>query len=127
MGALLCYHTAGEWLLLHGCMPVAAQQSLLLRAGPPAACRTVSFSVDCHGSLLVCLDEPVCASAHCRLIPYWAQKLQKREMLAYQASSRGGIIKCQNLGNRVLISGEAVTVFKGNVKTEELKKLRYVA
>jgi PhzF family phenazine biosynthesis protein len=72
-------------------------------------------------------EDPVCASAHCRLIPYWAQKLQKREMLAYQASSRGGIIKCQNLGNRVLISGEAVTVFKGNVKTEELKKLRYVA
>lgn len=72
-------------------------------------------------------EDPVCASAHCRMIPYWAQKLQKREMLAYQASARGGVIKCANLGNRVLISGEAVTVFKGNVKPEELKKLRYVA
>lgn len=69
VGALLCVHTACEWLLLHGCMPVAAQQPLLLRAGPPAACGTVSFSVDCHGSLLLCFDEPVFASADWGLIP----------------------------------------------------------
>jgi PhzF family phenazine biosynthesis protein len=55
-------------------------------------------------------EDPVCASAHCRLIPYWAQKLNKKEMRAFQLSKRGGEIKCQDLGNRVLISGEAVTV-----------------
>lgn len=54
-------------------------------------------------------EDPVCGSAHCRLIPYWAKKLKKDEMIAYQASKRGGIIKCKNLGERVLISGQAIT------------------
>ena len=57
-------------------------------------------------------EDPVCASAHTRLIPYWAKKLGKDEMIAHQASARGGILKCKNLGNRVLISGEAVTVMR---------------
>ena len=64
----------------------------------------------------VAIDEdPVCASAHCRLIPYWASKLNKNSMVAYQASKRGGIIKCINLKNNVLISGEAVTILKGKL------------
>jgi predicted PhzF superfamily epimerase YddE/YHI9 len=62
-------------------------------------------------------EDPVCASAHCRLIPYWSNKLRKDDMLAYQSSKRGGIIKCKNLGNRVLISGEAVTVMEANLIT----------
>ena len=57
-------------------------------------------------------EDPVCASAHCRLIPYWATKLKKEKMIAFQPSKRGGIIKCQDLQNRVLISGQAVTVMK---------------
>ena len=61
-------------------------------------------------------EDPVCASAHCRLIPYWSSKLKKDEMIAYQASSRGGVLKCKNLINNVLISGEAVTIAQGNIK-----------
>ncbi len=61
-------------------------------------------------------EDPVCASAHCRLIPYWSEKLQKTDMMAYQLSSRGGELKCKNLVNRVLISGEAVTVMKANLQ-----------
>jgi len=57
-------------------------------------------------------EDPVCASAHTRLIPYWSKKLGKDEMIAQQASARGGVLKCKNLGNRVLISGEAVTVMR---------------
>ena len=60
---------------------------------------------------LVGIDEdPVCGSAHCRLIPYWSKILEKDKMIAYQASKRGGVIKCQNLNDRVLISGQAITV-----------------
>ncbi len=59
-------------------------------------------------------EDPVCASAHCRLIPYWSEKLGKTEMIAYQLSTRGGEVRCKNLGNRVLISGEAVTVMKSS-------------
>lgn len=55
-------------------------------------------------------EDPVCGSAHCRLIPYWSKKLDKTNMMAYQASKRGGIIKCQNLKNNVIISGKTITV-----------------
>ena len=53
-------------------------------------------------------EDPVCGSAHCRLIPYWSKKLNKDKMVAYQMSKRGGVIKCQNLSNRVVISGQVV-------------------
>ncbi|CAL7960848.1 Uncharacterized isomerase BH0283 [Alphaproteobacteria bacterium] len=59
-------------------------------------------------------EDPVCGSAHCRLIPYWNKRLGKTEFTAYQASKRGGVIRCKILSNdRVLISGQAVTVQKG--------------
>lgn len=60
-------------------------------------------------------EDPVCASAHCRLIPYWSEKLGKKSLFAYQASKRGGIISCEDLQNRVLISGTATTVIKGEL------------
>ena len=60
-------------------------------------------------------EDPVCGSAHCRLIPYWAEKLAKDEMIAYQASSRGGVIKCGNLKNKVVISGQAAIISKNNM------------
>jgi len=60
-------------------------------------------------------EDPVCASAHCRLIPYWSEKLGKKSLLAYQASKRGGIIRCEDLQNKVLISGTAITVMIGEL------------
>lgn len=72
-------------------------------------------------------EDPVCASAHCRLIPYWSEKLGKDKMIAYQASKRSGVIKCKNLKDRVLISGEAVTVFKGNIIINQLRGLKDAA
>ena len=54
-------------------------------------------------------EDPVCGSAHCRLIPYWSTKLKKNKMIAYQVSKRGGIIQCTNLGHRLIISGQAIT------------------
>jgi PhzF family phenazine biosynthesis protein len=60
-------------------------------------------------------EDPVCGSGHCRLIPYWSEKLNKDSMVAYQASERGGIIKCKNLKNRVIISGQAVTTLEENI------------
>ena len=53
-------------------------------------------------------EDPVCGSAHCDLIPYWAGRLGKDVMTAYQASPRGGVVYCENRGGRVLISGHAV-------------------
>lgn len=60
-------------------------------------------------------EDPVTGSAHAALAPYWQLRLGKAEMLAYQASARGGMIKVKVVGDRVLLSGKAVTVMKGEL------------
>jgi PhzF family phenazine biosynthesis protein len=60
-------------------------------------------------------EDPVTGSAHCSLIPYWGERLGKESMLALQLSPRGGKLLCKYLGERVLISGEAVTYLEGNI------------
>jgi predicted PhzF superfamily epimerase YddE/YHI9 len=60
-------------------------------------------------------EDPVCVSAHCRLVPYWSNKLGKQKLIAFQESSRGGKLICKNNLNNVSISGKAVTVFKGQI------------
>lgn len=58
-------------------------------------------------------EDPVTGSAHCCLVPYWHDRLQKTEFLAYQASARGGVVKARLEGDRVKLAGEAVTVMRG--------------
>jgi PhzF family phenazine biosynthesis protein len=60
-------------------------------------------------------EDPVTGSAHCSLIPYWSEKLGKLSMQALQVSPRGGKLFCQNAGDRVLISGRAVTYLQGTI------------
>ncbi len=61
-------------------------------------------------------EDPVTGSAHCCLTPYWAKRLAKNEMLAYQASRRGGIIRVRLDGDRVRLGGRAVTIFRGELQ-----------
>ncbi len=58
-------------------------------------------------------EDPVTGSAHCALAPYWAERLGKTRMLAYQASARGGIVEVEVTGERVMLGGKAVTVVVG--------------
>lgn len=60
-------------------------------------------------------EDPVTGSAHCALTPYWAAKLGKNEMLAFQASRRGGYIRVRLAGDRVKLGGNAVTVLRGEL------------
>lgn len=61
-------------------------------------------------------EDPVTGAAHCCLAPFWRDKLGKDEFLAYQASSRGGVVKVYYPGEkRVFISGQAVTVMRGEL------------
>ena len=60
-------------------------------------------------------EDPVTGSAHCSLIPYWGEKLGKKSMRALQLSQRVGKLLCKDLGERVLISGEAVTYLEGQI------------
>ena len=52
-------------------------------------------------------EDPVCGSGHCHIVPYWAQRLGKRELTARQASPRGGTLYCRLEGDRVLLAGRA--------------------
>jgi PhzF family phenazine biosynthesis protein len=58
-------------------------------------------------------EDPVTGSAHCALYPFWRERLNKPEMTAFQASNRGGLVKLQGQGTRVMLSGQAVTVMSG--------------
>ncbi|WP_316765576.1 PhzF family phenazine biosynthesis protein [Pedobacter frigiditerrae] len=60
-------------------------------------------------------EDPVTGSAHCNLIPYWAQKLGKNELHAYQVSARRGELWCELKGDRVLMTGKSVTYLKGEI------------
>jgi PhzF family phenazine biosynthesis protein len=61
-------------------------------------------------------EDPVTGAAHCCLAPYWRNKLNKNEFLAYQASSRGGVMKVKYPGeDRVYLRGQAVTVLRGEL------------
>ena len=60
-------------------------------------------------------EDPVCGSAHCCLGAFWRKRLGKSEFLAYQASARGGVVKVRLEGDRVRMSGQAVTVLRGEL------------
>lgn len=59
-------------------------------------------------------EDPVTGSAHCSLVPYWANQLSKSSLSARQVSARSGDLKCQLTGDRVLMTGQAVTVCETN-------------
>ena len=64
-------------------------------------------------------EDPVTGSIHTGLAPLWAERLGKNELLAYQASKRGGVLDCVVAGDRVLISGHAVHYLTGFITVEE--------
>ncbi len=60
-------------------------------------------------------EDPVTGSAHCALGPYWGEKLGREEMVAFQASPRGGVVRVRLAGDRVRLGGKAVTVLRGKL------------
>lgn len=60
-------------------------------------------------------EDPVTGSAHCVLIPYWAEVLGKNDLHAFQVSKRGGELFCNQAGERVTISGKAVLYLEGTI------------
>jgi PhzF family phenazine biosynthesis protein len=60
-------------------------------------------------------EDPVTGSAHCSLGPYWTERLGRDTLLGYQASARGGYVRTHCQGDRVLLSGQAVTVLRGEM------------
>lgn len=60
-------------------------------------------------------EDPVTGSAHTTLTPFWAERLGKMDLNAEQISPRGGKLRCQLMGDRVLISGKARLYLEGKI------------
>jgi predicted PhzF superfamily epimerase YddE/YHI9 len=60
-------------------------------------------------------EDPVTGSAHCLLAPYWAKKLGKTDMQAFQASKRGGSLHLRLLEDRVRITGDSKIIFQAEL------------
>lgn len=63
-------------------------------------------------------EDPVTGSAHCCLGPFWAERLGKPVVVGYQASARGGTVRVRPRGDRVILSGQAVTVMVGELSAD---------
>jgi PhzF family phenazine biosynthesis protein len=61
-------------------------------------------------------EDPVTGAAHCMLVPYWASRLGKTELRAYQASKRGGELACRVVGERVELEGQCVFYLEGEAE-----------
>jgi predicted PhzF superfamily epimerase YddE/YHI9 len=60
-------------------------------------------------------EDPVTGSTHCCLGPFWKERLGRDNLIGYQASTRGGFVRTRCVGDRVFISGQAVTVLRGEL------------
>lgn len=76
-------------------------------------CVTRSFAPKCGVA-----EDPVCGRGHCHVIPYWAKKLGKNELAAYQASKRGGVLYTRAEGERVILAGKAALFSEAEIFAE---------
>lgn len=68
-------------------------------------------------------EDPVTGSAHCALGPYWSSRLQKKDMVGYQVSARGGKVRVRVCGDRVHLGGKALTVLRGTIERSKPRNL----
>jgi len=69
-------------------------------------------------------EDPVTGSAHCTLIPYWSRRLGRKRLEAFQASSRGGELVCEERGDRVWIAGRVAKYLEGVIEIQESSSSR---
>jgi len=60
-------------------------------------------------------EDPVTGSAHCTLAPYWSRRLGRSELTARQISRRGGELRCEHRGDRVILHGRCVEYLRGEI------------
>lgn len=60
-------------------------------------------------------EDPVCGSGHCHIVPYWAHKLGKDRIIAFQASKRGGTLYCGIKNDKVILAGKAALFSEGKL------------
>ena len=70
-------------------------------------------------------EDPVTGSAHCCLAPYWSERLGRSSLTGYQASPRGGFVHTRVVGDRVQLSGQAVTVMESRFLIDSLQVTKH--
>ena len=65
-------------------------------------------------------EDPVCGSGHCHIVPYWSERLGKENIVAYQASRRGGTLYCRMAGSKVFLAGKAALFSECELYTDHL-------
>ncbi len=96
-----------------GAMKQSGLGHLILTA--PSSETNFDFCVRCFAPSIGIDEDPVTGSAHCALTPFWHRKTGRTEFISHQVSKRSGILKVAMKGDRVLISGQAVTVFRAEM------------
>ena len=92
----------------------AAARGLIITA--PAAANDYDFVSRFFAPQSGVAEDPVTGSAHCCLAPYWARRLGKDELVGYQASARGGTVRVRVAEPRVILAGQAITVFEAELR-----------
>lgn len=81
----------------------------------PSELSDYDYVLRCFAPALGIDEDPVTGSAQCVLVPYWHAKTGKKDFKVRQLSARGGVLKCALQNNRVIISGQAKTVFRAEL------------
>lgn len=84
----------------------------------PSDDNAYDYCIRCFAPAVGINEDPVTGSAQCALAPFWAGKTGKKEFVCHQVSRREGILKVALSGDRVQISGKAVTMFKAELLVE---------
>lgn len=82
---------------------------------PTAPGKEVDFVSRVFAPKLGIPEDPVTGSAHCGLVPLWAERLNKTKLHARQVSGRGGELSCEHLGERVKMSGHCTLYLVGDI------------
>lgn len=85
----------------------------LTARGADYDCVSRSFAPKCNVA-----EDPVCGSGHCHIIPYWANALGKNELVAYQASRRGGVLYTRVEGDRIVLAGKAALYSEAEIHVD---------
>lgn len=79
----------------------------------------VDFVSRCFFPKLKVDEDPVTGSAHCKMVPYWAERLGINKLVARQLSRRSGTVSCELAGDRVYLTGKAVDYLQGTITVPE--------
>ncbi|WP_374631762.1 PhzF family phenazine biosynthesis protein [Ferrovibrio sp.] len=113
---LAVYESADQ---LHALKPDMARLATLEKYGVIATAPGDRPGVDCVSRFFAprvgVPEDPVTGSAHCTIVPYWATRLGRSHIHAYQASKRGGHLFCRFEGERVRLAGSCMPYLEGSI------------